>query len=110
MIKCEKEYSESTLMKMTKNQLIDYIQMLTDNNNRLHEMIDNQCKNFQRLCADCCLNYLCRYRESIALEELDPDIIAKGHIQTVLWDKKLSDEERIKEIRKLVDGCDKENK
>ena len=41
-MKSEKEYSESTLMKMTKKKLIEYIKCLVNNNNVLQNMLDQQ--------------------------------------------------------------------
>ena len=100
--KCEKEYSKSTLMRMTKKELIDYIRMLVSNNNRLHETIDNQCENFKKLCKDCYFNFLYEQQESIGLEGLNPDIIAKDRIRQILWNLKLSSDDKIAEIRKLI--------
>lgn len=45
----EKEYSKTYLMKWTRKELIDHIMMLARNNNILHEQINQQYIDFQKL-------------------------------------------------------------
>lgn len=45
-MKIEKEYSESTLMRMTKKELVEYIKCIVHNNNVLQDMLDQQYKNY----------------------------------------------------------------
>lgn len=51
-MKSEKEYSESTLMKMTKKELVEYIKCLVNNNNVLQNMLDQQYKNYMEKVND----------------------------------------------------------
>ena len=48
-MKVEKEYSESYLMTWNKKQLVEQIIMLTENNNILHDTIEQQYENFTKL-------------------------------------------------------------
>lgn len=51
-MKIEKEYSESTLMRMTKKELVEYIKCIVHNNNVLQDMLDRQYKNYMEKVND----------------------------------------------------------
>lgn len=51
-MKIEKEYSESTLMRMTKKELVEYIKCIVNNNNVLQDMLDRQYKNYMEKIND----------------------------------------------------------
>lgn len=51
-MKIEKEYSESTLMRMTKKELVEYIKCIVHNNNVLQDMLDQQYKNYMEKIND----------------------------------------------------------
>lgn len=51
-MKIEKESSESTLMRMTKKELVEYIKCIVHNNNVLQDMLDRQYKNYMEKVND----------------------------------------------------------
>ena len=51
-MKIEKEYTESTLIRMTKKELVEHIKCLVHNNNVLQNMLDQQYKNYMEKVND----------------------------------------------------------
>lgn len=48
-MKIEKEHKQSTLMKWSKQELVEQIMLLEHNNNALHETINQQFVNFSEM-------------------------------------------------------------
>ena len=51
-MKIEKEYSKSTLIRMSKKELVEYIKCIVHNNNVLQDMLDRQYKNYMEKVND----------------------------------------------------------
>lgn len=51
-MKIEKEHRKSTLMSWEKQQLVELIMCLEHNNNVLHDTIDQQAMNFEKLLGE----------------------------------------------------------